>query len=502
MFPASPDYPLARIGPDQPPSGGTLYPFAPFDVLVTTGGGVIPYDGTFNPSDTSLGYPYDALFPTTSSLLTDLTGTTAKVVQSVLDIQMVWPSSFDGEVSLVSLIGNNTDNPALVSAVFEDASRTVSVSAGQFVGEMWGAGRQVLTYKTGGVFLRIIRVLPSVFGSFADWSGILRLDPVTYSAAPAAVSSITVNGQRLTGTVFIRPGVFSNISVSGQVGTIAFDSLGQLPSSCTSGTPTVKSINQIPPQKHGDFQIKTDGCISWTLGVTSTGGNPPDPSLFPTSPVVLSSICGPKCPGSYYQAVGVAHRDLLADLESLQSRLTAAATTYGTLLNQWRSQNPNPASIQVVPYSGCRVTVGAGWVNRTQATVYAVQLRIQLSGNTSPALTSTVCGTVSLLITRPGHPPKITTVTPTYVGSVMVVDAGPLLPEQGAGVQFQTYLTHTSGGGRCATNDPFKGEISISAPSVLFGPPTLSGNPTLGASRQIGYAIATGKLTADNTCGC
>lgn len=502
MFPASPDYPLARIGPDQPPGGGTLYPFAPFDIRVTTGGGVIPYDGTFNPADTALGYPYDALFPTTASLITDLTGTTKQVVQSVLDIQMVWPGTFNGEISLLNLTGNNTDNPSLVSATFSDSSRTVTISPGQFTGEMWGTGRQVLTYKTTNFFIRIIRVLPSVFGSFSDWSGVLRLDPVTYSAAPAAVSSIIVNGQRLTGIVFLQPGVFSKISVTGQVGTISFDSHGELPASCNSASTVVTTINQIPPQTHGDFQIKTDGCLSWTLGVTSTGGLPPDPSTSATTPVIISSICGPKCPGSYYQNVGVANRLLLSHMEALQARLTAAATTYGTLLTQWRAQNPNPAGVQAVPYTGCKVAVGAGWVNRTQAVVNAVYLYVKLSGNTVPALTATVCGNVMLLITKPGHPPTVSAVTPTFVGDVMVVPVGTLQPEQGAGVQVQYYVTHTAGGGRCATNDPFKVEISVSAPPALFGPPTLAGNPTLGASNQVGYGIATGKMTSDSSCGC
>lgn len=353
-----------RTAVNQPPSGGSLYPFVAAGNLAAT---VLDVYLSYADPGRAHAWPFTLTVAAGNYTVTDATGA----------------------VVLVGL-------------------------AAAAVTRAWGT-RTVLEWTTAAGVLRVVRALPP--------TGAGVLDPRTCNRLPARVTSLRVGTVTMAGGVVFQAGY--NVALTGgapaaarvdggryaaavNMDAVAGAGAGRL-NGCAEVAVVVRKINQISPDCGGNFVVETDACFRAQLSAVVSGvpggvrtaayASPGLTAAAAAASVTLVSDCRPCCDC-------VAFVQTYAGLKRVWARWKAVAATAQTVRNLYEENRTrwvdarqcrldHPARLLVSTDASCVTFMGGSFCNFTACCVTAIEIRFTLQKYTNGVAVAWKSGSVT-----------------------------------------------------------------------------------------------------------
>lgn len=317
-----------RSAVDQPPHGGSDYPFVGASTLAD------------HILDAYLSYPDP-------------------------DLTVRWPLRL--VVTPTDVTVHDANNAIVVTAPWTAAAVTP-----------WGS-REIRRWVVGSTVLRLV-VRPPI------GTGEAVLDARTYHRRPDRLESLAVAGDtapdpRLQGQVVWEAGynvVLTDLGdttdasgrtiTSVQIDVIPGAGQGRAPGCLEPETPPVRSINRIPPTDDGRFLLSVDSC----LRLTSSG----------SSGLRLASDCSPCCPCDYFVRVYEGMRKVAERWQDVLDQAQAIRDQYHTNRQRWedarKCRAANAVRVNVTPLGRCRFGITVAFCNLSASCLSPLELRVRL----------------------------------------------------------------------------------------------------------------------------
>lgn len=230
------------------------------------------------------------------------------------------------------------------------------------------------------------------------------LDPTAYVRTPYRVRSLVVNGQKLSGDVELAGGynvslalgdssasavataLTSAASTDGRRKTAAVtvravpgDGLG-VRGGCEPGDPVVRRINGVGPGGGGNLALDMSGCLRLQTPVRLVGvyGNR-EAVPGPAATLGLHNDCEACCRCDYYARTYKGLRKLWLDGAVLAREAQGVRNLYAANKARWEAQKAcregQPLRLSLIPGLGCRVAVGGSLCNTTGICLSPLVLR-------------------------------------------------------------------------------------------------------------------------------
>lgn len=419
------------IGPNQPPSGGSNYPFVrpSANVYQLLGDFWLSYDDPTCAFTRPLSIAWLAGFDQLNDcgVLRD-SADEPIVTDAGMEIWVACPPAADenpapggGQDSDTPIPGYPTPNPdhtfdilvvdALGAVVFDSTQATTYLETD------WSDYLKIIEWRSSAACCRVTaftawspQQTPVIFPPFLV-PGNAVLDPTTSERRPAGVRGIRLGLEVFTGNVVFQTGY--NIALAGTqteridgqpyVDEIALDAVpgagtGRAPG-CQETVPQVLRINQIEADAGGNFVIQFGSCIREQAAVTLEAGGDDfnNASLGldglsaedAASAIVLFDDCQPCRTCEDYVRVykGLSRQwdqwaALAASAEGSRDAYTALANAANA---QTAAVQANPVTLVASPESGTKAFVGASLCNTTPMCEGPVTMTFQLTRYVSGA---------------------------------------------------------------------------------------------------------------------
>lgn len=256
---------------------------------------------------------------------------------------------------------------------------------------VWGS-RTVLQWTTGTPSTQIIMRAVVKLSSLSETTA--ELDARTTYRLPPRVSSITVDGEAMSGRIRLAAGY--NISLTSAqteridggryVDEIAIDAVagagdGRSPG-CEDAEPLVRKINGIQPDAAGNFIIQADDCLRSQLPLTVTELDGFRTAVADPAEVLLASECQPCCDCDYFVRTYRGLKRMWQRWKTLAEEAEAVRDTYRENRERWLAQLAcrELATLRIVASSdnNCSVFIGGSYCNFSKCCLVPVELRFTL----------------------------------------------------------------------------------------------------------------------------
>lgn len=249
----------------------------------------------------------------------------------------------------------------------------------------WGT-RMVYQWMVDTVVLRVVVVTADLVEDVAD------LDTRTCNRMPARVTSLSVNGVRMTGAVQFQSGY--NIAMAGSQttrtdGTRAIDEIsmdavsgageGRAPG-CEDTEPLVRRINGIQPGPGGNFLIQADDCLRVQMPLTVTDNSANRTAVISQDAAVqLLSECLPCCDCDYFIRTYRGLKRMWSRWKAIATDAEQVRDIFKDNRDRWLAQlecrSNNTLRLVGNADTSCAVFVGGSYCNFSKCCLIPVELR-------------------------------------------------------------------------------------------------------------------------------
>ena len=343
---------MTRTAVNQPPSGGSIYPFTE-DVALAA----VVLDAYLSYEDDACAYEH----PLTLAVAQD-------------------GGEFDATVT-------DANGATVVTAQSADASTTD-----------WGDDRRVYEWTLGENVFRL------VIGHTALASGSGELDPRIANRLPQRVRSLRVGLLQFRGPLVVQAGYNVDMSVEPDIERVdggrffhivnldgvAGAGEGRL-TGCEEVEPLVRRINRITPDPAGNFKIEADDCfrqqpslfLDDTDGVKiaeySAAGLSQEEAR---AAVKLYDDCRPCCECDYFVRTYRGLKRMWERWKSIAADAELVRDTFGQNRDRWLAQLEcrlaNPLRLVVITEPGCKTFMGGIYCNMSKCCLTGLELRFTL----------------------------------------------------------------------------------------------------------------------------
>jgi hypothetical protein len=337
-----------RTAVNQPPGGGSLYPFIEDCPLLP---GILDFYLSYEDADCAYTFPFHLEVHDTILVVTDDAGTLI--------------CTFDTSAAIT---------------------------------RPWGT-RTIYQWQGYTVVMRLVAT------ALVAGTGIL--DPRTADRVPSRVRSIIIGLQTFDLDVLFESGY--NIQMSGAdtvrtdgdryVEQINMDAvpgagMGRQPG-CAETVPLVRRINAIEPDASGNFVIEADDCFRTQLATTNDGDQenydyPPLPPDQAKSAVVLFQDCHPCYDCDYFVRTYRGLKRVWNKWLAVAQQAEAVRDVYESNRDRWLKQlqcrTDNPVQLVLMAEHNCNAFMGGSHCNISECCLAPVELRITLQKYEAGAL--------------------------------------------------------------------------------------------------------------------
>lgn len=372
-------HPFGRqaIGINQPPSGGTDFPF------------VAPSpDIEFLLGDFYLTYEDD-------------------ICQFALPFSLTWLFGFGtNPVAQPSAVPTPTHTRDLV---VKDALGQVvfdSTTATDYAETSWGDRLLIIEWKSADRVCRCTmhtewspEHVPQTYDTHIQpQNGIL--DGRTHERLPLRLRSLRVGLQKLKGpirlvrgfNVNLVPAELERIDGTRRVSQIGFDmtpggGLGRAPG-CQETAPVLRQVNQIQPDASGNFIIELDDCLRAQLALTVDGQGSARTAQYAKSglttaqakaALALYDDCKPCCDCDHFLRTYKGLKRVWDRWQAVATQLEGSRDTYSKNRDRWLTQRQcridHALRLIASTEPDCKSMLGASWCNVSEGCVTPVEIR-------------------------------------------------------------------------------------------------------------------------------